>query len=472
MIKIKIIIVIILVILCLLCLFWLIKTNNGFKFNGGETTIASISNLLNNDIVFKNTKSDLLNYFYIIKYNNVLNNNYLHNNANNVMAVVNQIIINEYTGNNIYIDSILYNLQMFNCINKIQNEITNLTREKVIDHILQIMSDNDKTNILVIDDNDNINESILISLVGLEYNYYSIKEGSMCINCNLIPKVHKRYLKIENKDMCCVAIPSLLYVNYLNCLELQNYYKINVDSNVFYNLIYPMSNNDINELNHLHEKIIDDNNIIMSDIHGKFIDLLRILIIHRFIGYCKCEIIDNNMYYLYVINPNISKLNDILFLGDIFNYKLMVSENTEKMTYDVAQIYRLINIFDGDNDIKVYKIKYVRGNHCRNHLMHVFDDYDDLKQECLNCINDNIIKNNIYNLLYDFNKFNNDINNFNINGYFIIYSTDYIKPLKDKIYSFIIEFINHEYNKNTNVNGDGIFKDNEFNFSEAYELFE
>ena len=311
---------------------------------------------------------------------------------------------------------------------------------------------NKDVNMITIEAEHSVNrEIILVSLIGLIYNYYDycprMPEGhDITMYSNIhpdytkMPEIICNRIKKDSDDITEITIPRIMFSNILRSNDIEELCKIDNLHNIFGNIVYPISDNDIEALSTLNTS--DAKYMIVSDLHGKFVDLVRLLII---LGYMKLEkynddvVIFNAAAYLFH-KPR------LIFLGDVFNYKLLEGESREFMTPQVAGMYELMDIFH-DN------ITYIRGNHCRYHIFNWLRLYDNkriyknsfsIENSLKDYITTNIVSDDgkyHYLAKYLSNMISDIKNNYNISGLFALYSTDYINPMKEEIVDFIHSWI-------------------------------
>ena len=406
---IKIILLIVLIIILLISILFLIRkhfssSSSQDKLSGSEINIDTISKLLDGRITFKYTSDDMYNMLYLLCYNKYASK-YYHNIENEINKYLNNgrsddvlnaiITSNDYGGL----------LRIINTLNKntynYGGDINNEFHISVIETLKNVMTTPIDMVIIDYPYNEHLTEikrPRIIPTFGYYLNYIDIEnyadtpENLAFSNNDAINNYFKKKNKYPvslNETICeCVdnlpkitcenhylRIPDDLFVNTFRCnYQLSetthgylNYFESRFMDNVFCNCVYKMSENEINNVNRRYSKFIGKYRFISSDLHGKFMDLIHLLIQTGIIEYKNIEEVGGTIYHKYNI-VKYKEAKKLIYLGDLHNYKLLNSESHEYLTYHIREMYRLIYLI---NKTEKDTIIYIRGNHDRCHLYYL-----------------------------------------------------------------------------------------------------
>jgi len=103
--------------------------------------------------------------------------------------------------------------------------------------------------------------------------------------------------------------------------------------------------------------------ILASDLHGRFVDLLTLFVR---LGILKCINYNFGSDVIFKINKIDSEL---IYLGDVFNFKFIDGESLEYMTANIYSMCKLFNIV-----MQKTNIKYILGNHDRRHIYNILNN--------------------------------------------------------------------------------------------------
>lgn len=286
-----------------------------------------------------------------------------------------------------------------------------------------------------------------------------LKAGAKNINETYenILSVFNDFIKVNDN---IITISKSLFVNPLQ-FELLFTDKTIEPSSIFMYHSYPMNDYEIqfvcgsneegkanNEKirQQLFDKNLNYSKILASDLHGRFVDLLTLFVR---LGILECINYKPNSN---TVEFEINKINsELIYLGDVFNFKLIDGESLEYMT---ANVYNMCKLFD--IIMKKTNIKYVLGNHDRRHIYNILNNNIDSLKDWINVTYDkwtSKFNKECYDFIISFEKiasnFYNDPNLLTLIPLIRYLSASQLQSIKRKIYDeFFGKFVVSKYKEN------------------------